>query len=335
MRRERAFGVRQAFTLVELLVVIAIIGVLVALLLPAVQTAREAARRTQCQNNLKQIGIASHNHHDILGEMPRAYVGDTGLSWHVNILPYLEQSNLYNQFDTKTVNNSHGGANRNNPYGLSIPPTYQCPSCAVKKQPFNPPNNTNGPSDLIPATTGQPAAVPHYYGVNGPRGGVGNGGGTGGGTGGGVNSYPTGTATHEGVPAATSGIFQRDGTIRMARITDGTSNTLMVAEMSWVSPLYGTRFRTWVRGGDEYAGIVTGRPSFVVSGRNVTNKINGMQSANLIVPYNDMPFGSMHPGGMNVLMGDASVRFISQNLSMSTYRAIASRDQGETDVTLD
>jgi hypothetical protein len=203
----------------------------------------------------------------------------------------------------------------------------------VKRQPFNPPNNTNGPSDLIPANTGQPAAVPHYYGVNGPRGGVGNGGQTGGGTS--VSTYPTGTATHEGVPAATSGIFQRDGTIRMARITDGTSNTLMVAEMSWVSPQYGTRFRTWVRGGDEYAGIVTGRPSFVVSGRNVTNKINGMQSANLIVPYNDMPFGSMHPGGMNVTLGDASVRFISQNLSMSTYRAIASRDQGETDVTLD
>jgi prepilin-type processing-associated H-X9-DG protein len=130
-------------------------------------------------------------------------------------------------------------------------------------------------------------------------------------------------------------MFQRDGTIRMARVTDGLSNTMMVAEMSWVSAPYGTRFRTWVRGGDEYAGIVAGRPSFVVSGRNVTNPINGIFKANLIVPYNDMPFGSMHSGGMNVCMGDGSVRFLNQNISMSAYRAVASRDQGESDVVID
>jgi len=312
----------RGFTLVELLVVIAIIGVLVALLLPAVQSAREASRRTRCQNNLRQIGIASHNHHDITGEMPKAFNPNTGLSWHVNILPFIEQANLYNQFDTTTVNPSHTAPNRNDPHGLTIVQTYQCTSCPVKRQLFNPPNNTNGPSDLIPPNTGAPAAVAHYYGINGPRGGVG-----------GVN-YPVGTALHEGVPAATSGIFQRDGTIRMARITDGTSNTLMVAEMSWVSTPYGTRFRTWVRGGDEYAGIVTGKPAYVVSCRNVTNPINGMLSANLIVPYNDVPFGSQHSGGMNACMGDASVRFINQTLSMTTYRALASRDEGEV-LTLD
>jgi prepilin-type N-terminal cleavage/methylation domain-containing protein/prepilin-type processing-associated H-X9-DG protein len=319
---------RRAFTLVELLVVIAIIGVLVALLLPAVQSAREAARRIRCQNNFKQIGLASHNHHDVLGELPRAFSPTTGLSWHVNILPYMEQQSLFNSFDTTTVNPSHTAPNRNDPHGLMILQAYQCTSCPVKRQPFNPPNNTNGPTDLIPPNTGSPAAVAHYYGVNGPRGGIGNGGGTGGGVG---NSYPVGTGLHEGVPAATSGIFQRDGTIRMARVTDGTSNTLMVAEMSWVSPKYGTRFRTWVRGGDEYAGIIVGRPSFVVSCRNVTNPINSIFNANLIVPYNDVPFGSMHPGGMNVCLGDGSVRFLSQNLSMSTYRALASRDQGESD----
>jgi prepilin-type processing-associated H-X9-DG protein len=291
----------------------------------------------RCQNNLKQIGLASHNFHDITGEMPRAFSPTTGLSWHVYILPYIEQQALFNQFDTTTVNPSHTAPNRNDPHGLQIIAAYQCPSCSVKRQLFNPPNNTNGTTDLIPANTGTPAAIPHYYGVNGPRGAVGTGAGTGGGGGagtGGGSTYPVGTATHEGVPAATSGIFQRDGTIRMARITDGTSNTMMVAEMSWLSPQYGTRYRTWVRGGDEYAGIIAGRPSFVVSGRNVTNPINGIFNANLIVPYNDMPFGSMHPGGMNVCMGDGSVRFLSQNLGMSTYRAIASRDEGES-ITLD
>lgn len=313
---------RQAFTLVELLVVIAIIGVLVALLLPAVQVAREAARRMRCQNNLKQIGLACHNLHDITGEMPKAFSPTTGLSWHVYILPYIEQQALFNNFDTTTTNPpnpSHTAPNRNDPNGLVIIQAYQCTSCPVKRQLFNPPNNTNGPTDLIPPNTGTPAAVPHYYGVNGPRG----------------SNYPVGTATHEGVPAATSGIFQRDGTIRMARITDGTSNTIMVAEMSWYSTLYGTRFRTWVRGGDEYAGVVVGRPSFVVSGRNVTNPINGIFSANLVVPYNDMPFGSMHSGGMNVCLGDGSVRFLNQNLSMTTYRALASRDEGETITGLD
>src|SRR5947209_12938172 len=131
---------RRAFTLVELLVVIAIIGVLVALLLPAVQAAREAARRMRCQNNLKQIGIACHNFHDAMGELPRAFSPTTGLSWQVNILPYIELGNLYNNFDTTTNNFVHTAPMRNDPNGLVIVPTYQCPSCAVKRQDLNPPS---------------------------------------------------------------------------------------------------------------------------------------------------------------------------------------------------
>jgi prepilin-type N-terminal cleavage/methylation domain-containing protein/prepilin-type processing-associated H-X9-DG protein len=305
----------RGFTLVELLVVIAIIGVLVALLLPAVQSAREAARRMRCQNNLKQIGLACHSLHDVTNEMPKAITAETGMSWHVYILPYIEQQALFSQFDTTTVNYSHGGLKRNDPHGLQIIPAYQCTSCPLKRQPMNAPNHTNGPSDLIPANTGTPAAIPHYYGVNGPRG----------------TNYPVGTATHEGVPAATSGVFQRDSKVRMAMITDGTSNTLMVAEMSWLAPVYGTRYRTWVRGGEEYTGVVAGKPAFYVSGRNITNPINAIQRSNLIAPYNDMPFGSMHSGGMNGCFGDGSVRFLNQNISMATYRSVGSRDQGESE----
>jgi prepilin-type N-terminal cleavage/methylation domain-containing protein len=335
MQRQTSHRIRPAFTLVELLVVIAIIGVLVALLLPAVQSAREASRRSRCQNNLKQIGLACHNFHDINGEFPKAFVPTTGLSWHVMILPYIEQSSLYSQFDTTTVNYSHGGPNRNDPHGLVIIQAYQCTSCPFKRQPLNAPHHTNGPTDLIPPNTGSPAAIPHYYGVNGPRGTVGN---SGGGGSAGAN-YPVGAATHEGVPVATSGIFQRAGQIRMARVTDGTSNTMMVVEMSWVHSQFGTRWRTWVRGGEEYDDrtLTTPKPipGFVVSCRNVTNPINGMLRANLIVPYNDVPFGSQHPGGMNVALGDASVRFLNQNLSMNAYRALASRDEGETDTVTD
>ncbi|HXG10342.1 MAG TPA: DUF1559 domain-containing protein [Gemmataceae bacterium] len=310
---------RSGFTLIELLVVIAIIAILIALLLPAVQKVREAAARSQCANNLKQIGLAVHNYHDSYGKLPNAYAATTGLSWHVYLLPYIEQDNLYRRFDTTTVNPSHTAPNRNDPNGLVKVAVYQCPSCPLREQAFGPPHHTNGPSDLIPPNTGAPAAIPHYYGVNGPRG-------TNPATG---TPYPVGTATHEGVPVATSGMFQRDGAITLVGITDGTSNTLMIAEMSWVSPQFGTRYRSWVRGGDEYSGVIAGRPSFVVSCRNVTNAINSIFTANLIVPFNDVPFGSMHPGGMNACFGDGSVRFLNQSLNMAAYRALASRNGGE------
>ena len=310
---------RGGFTLIELLVVIAIIAILIGLLLPAVQKVREAAARAKCSNNLKQIGLAAHNYHDSFGYLPRAYEAATGLSWHVYILPYIEQGNLYKQFDLTNASFSHTINGRNNPNGLVKIPTYLCPSSPLNEQAFGAPNNTNGTSDLIPAGTGAPAAIAHYYGVNGPRG---------------TNPttgalYPVGTALHETVPAATSGMFQRDGSITLISITDGTSNTIMVAEMSWVSATFGTRYRTWVRGGEEYAGVVTGKPAFVVSGRNLQNPINAIFKTNLIAPYNDMPFGSMHTGGMNSGMGDGSIRFIRDSIDMATYRALGSRNGGE------
>jgi prepilin-type N-terminal cleavage/methylation domain-containing protein/prepilin-type processing-associated H-X9-DG protein len=310
---------RNAFTLIELLVVIAIIAILIGLLLPAVQKIREAANRMKCSSHLKQIGLACHNYHDTNGKLPPAYDAATGLSWHVLVLPFIEQDNLYRMFDFADPSFLHTAPNRNNPHGLVKIAIYQCPSCPLKVQAFGAPNNTNGPSDYIPPGSGVPAAIPHYYGVNGPRG-------TNPTTG---QTYPTGTASHEGVRAATSGMFQRDGELNLAAVTDGTSNTIMVAEMSWISPQFGTRYRSWVRGGEEYAGVVTGRPAFVVSCRNVTNGINSIFRANLIVPYNDVPFGSMHPGGMNAAFGDGSVRFLKQTLTITTYRALASRDGGE------
>ena len=310
---------RRGFTLIELLVVIAIIAILIGLLLPAVQKVREAAARMKCSNNLKQIGLAAHSFHDTNGSLPNAYDPRTGLSWHVLILPYIEQDNLFKQFDMTNASIFHNITGRNNPHGLVKIQTYQCPSSPLTNQAFGAPNNTNGAGDYIPSGSGNAAAIAHYYGVNGPRG---------------TNpasgaAYPTGTATHEGVPVATSGMFQRNGGITLTSVTDGTSNTMMVAEMSWVSNTYGTRYRTWVRGGDEYAGTVAGRPSFVVSGRNVTNAINAIFNANLIVPYNDMPFGSMHTGGMNAAMGDGSVRFLRQSMAIATYRGLASKDGGE------
>jgi prepilin-type N-terminal cleavage/methylation domain-containing protein/prepilin-type processing-associated H-X9-DG protein len=311
---------RRGFTLIELLVVIAIIAILIGLLLPAVQKVREAAARMSCQNKMKQIGLAAHNYHDANGNLPPAYDARTGLSWHVLILPYIEQDNLYRLFDQTNASVSHAIVGRNNPHGLVKLAAYQCPSCPLQEQAFGAPNNTNGDSDRIPGTAaGAPAAIPHYYGVNGPRG-----------TNPSSNTaYPVGTSLHEGVPAATSGMMQRDGKITLMGITDGTSNTMMFAEMSWVQPTFGTRYRTWTRGGEEYAGIIAGRPSFVVSCRNVQNPINSILRTNLIAPYNDVPFGSMHTGGMNSAFGDGSVRFLRDSITMASYRALGSRNGGE------
>src|SRR5262245_7208202 len=122
--RFRNRGRRGAFTLVELLVVIAIIGILVALLLPAIQAAREAARRSQCMNNLKQIGIAAHNYHDTRRELPPMRVWDGDRTWLALLLPHMEEAQVLNLWDPKL------GCFYDQPYELrtAIVNSYYCPS---------------------------------------------------------------------------------------------------------------------------------------------------------------------------------------------------------------
>ena len=284
----------RGFTLVELLVVIAIIGVLIALLLPAVQQAREAARRMQCSNQLKQLGLALHNYHDTHQAFPygaRTKADDPDgsdlMGWHVPILPFIEQKAVYDQSDM-TVN-YHTGVNAG--LGRIKIEAYHCPSGTQIEADDNAVNYTT-----------------HYYGVMGPTG---------------INpmtdtAYPENDSYQGGFSKA--GLFQIDQVRRFRDVTDGTSNSLALGEISW-SDRNGkeTRcYRPWHRGGR--AG------NFMVAAKNVAWPINADETG----MFNDMSFGSHHPGGCQFGLGDASVRFVAETINYDTLLSAASINGAET-----
>jgi prepilin-type N-terminal cleavage/methylation domain-containing protein len=306
---------RRGFTLIELLVVIAIIAILIGLLVPAVQKVREAAARTQCQNNLKQIGLALHAYHDAYKRLPpggmtvpnrTAATSEAGLSFHVLILPFVEQGNLAVQFDpTKGFRQAP-----NVQLGLLSVPIYLCPSTDLVKSTSA--SEKSGSSPLggrfslvdFPWTT-------HYLGNSGPKNGT-------------VYAVEKGSSTNGGL--ATQGVLFRDSKIRLPDIIDGTSNTFLVGEMSFTATRDG--YRTYIRGCNSDAG----NPA-CASTRNVTYPPNSF-------PYNgssgfqDISFGSNHTSGANFLLSDGSVRFISNNVDFTMYQRAASRNGGEV-VTLE
>ena len=295
---------KSGFTLIELLVVIAIIAVLIALLLPAVQQAREAARRSQCKNNPKQLGLAIHNYHDthrvfpVGGFQAGAGIGN-GLGWQVMVLPYFDQAPLYNRF------NFSGTTSGNNPsniissnIALAVQPiaTLQCPSSSKLVNP----DETSG---------GSPTSVSHYIGVMGPTSSL-----TNPVTG---TAYPLDTSNMSFGGYATSGILLRNRVTRMRDVSDGTSNTLLLGEISWNAA---NCWRMWVRG--------CATDGACVSIRNIATGIN-LTPWNNSSNFNNVSFGSMHTGGAQFATADGSVHFISENISMTIYAAMATREAGE------
>jgi len=284
----------MGFTLVELLVVIAIIGVMVGLLLPAVRSAREAARRMSCSNNLKQIGLGVHNYHDTFKKFPPSSFNANKMGWTVHLLPYIEQRSLFEQFDMKLVYN--GGVN--NALGMNRIPSYLCPSIKSPQSSL-----ANGGE----AISGVPTITSSYYGTMGPRG---------------VNPS-TGQAyafTVVGVHGGFSptGFFRQNEQTRFADITDGTTNTFCVGEISWEDRRGNrTRYRTWSRGHNQN--------DWSSAAKNVAQQIN----ADYTAEFNNMSFGSNHPGGCHFLMSDASVQFISQSINFGILLAQASVSGGE------
>jgi prepilin-type N-terminal cleavage/methylation domain-containing protein len=304
---------RRAFTLVELLVVIAIIGVLVALLLPAVQVAREAARRTQCTNHLRQLGLAAHNFHDVNGTFPKQISpnAQTGVSWLCLVLPYLEQKAIADLVQPGQPS-YQAGQNANRVLGRYRIPTLYCPSYI----------ETKSASTIDDITGFGIAYATHYVGNMGPVSTSSTGGG-----------YAIISGGAQGALAC-DGIFPLSPTVvsvnpvnpegvRLSMVTDGTSNTLMTFEVAWKGlELSPGSMRSWVRG-------VTWL-SDSTGAKNVQNAMNTVRY-NGGGNYNSVSLGSNHPSGCNVGMTDCSVRFMSKNIDLNNVLLpLASRAGGET-----
>jgi prepilin-type N-terminal cleavage/methylation domain-containing protein len=328
---------REAFTLVELLVVIAIIGILVALLLPAVQAAREAARRSDCSNRLRQIGIGAHNYHDSLKRMPMHGELPTGLSSLARLAPFMENQTIYDLVDQ----DSHWSHTRNAQAYWTEIPQFRCPSARDVQWTdlFRAPRLGTG---AAPPAAQETALGPHYVGNMGAKPGP-----TRRGTiipacpppsGGRSAAFAppfdtyyqdncsTGTANSGGV--AINGVIFPLSNVSFAKVTDGTSKTMMYGELSWnvgavqpwiVGSITGagetdptsTAARGWVHGAKNIYHPIK------EAALNVPAEADPNSGTRTQTPLTDASLGSEHPGGTHALMCDASVHFIKEDIDLN------------------
>ena len=287
-------GTRRGFTLIELLVVIAIIAILIALLLPAVQQAREAARRTQCKNNLKQIGLALHNYHDTFQKLPPGWIGLTsgapdiygmnGWGWASRILPQLEQSNLSSQLNWNIRMDAPASAVQRS----LVLPFYRCPSdSSPDRWTIQDENGVN----LVELATA------NYVGVFG-------------------KSDIDGCYDTPGIPCVGEGAFYQNSRIAFRDFTDGLSQSFIVGE-------HRTRNDSGFKWNSTWAGVVAGGDDAIV-------RILGTTDHTPNAPANHIDdFNSQHIGGAQFVLGDGAVRFISTNIDLGVYQALATIQGGE------
>jgi prepilin-type N-terminal cleavage/methylation domain-containing protein len=310
-------GRRIAFTLVELLVVIAIIGILIALLLPAVQAAREAARRSQCINNLKQLGLAIHTYHDVQKWLPfgNQYPVNSK-NWRVSVWPYIEQRPLYDQAGFYA-----GDQGFLAPYGTTQQvlqklrmPNWNCPSSPC---PFN------GTAGSEQCWNGGDPQLADYVGIAGacPD-----------------PSNRNSTSNYDGGIYSASGALPPAVSVRMAELTDGTSNVMMVGENADYTMVGTTKtdlrsnyYGAW--GGSTFAANPWGGAPDTWSTGTVTIRyapnIQGTPAGAVHTWEANLPLRSAHPGSVNVLLGDASSRSISDTIDFTVLTNLATRDDGK------
>jgi prepilin-type N-terminal cleavage/methylation domain-containing protein/prepilin-type processing-associated H-X9-DG protein len=304
---------RRAFTLIELLVVIAIIGVLVALLLPAVQKVREAAARMSCANNLKQLGLAMHNYHDTNTMLPdggHPVTVSYPMGWVVRLFPYFEEGNR-----SDTIVRLRGNFDNLGPYrtvysgitGVVTTPVklLVCPSSPLgDKSPDVSSTWTSAPQDH---------GALHYRANGGAAG---------------VNSV---AASEPGRMYVTSGVIYPTSRTRLTDITDGTTNTLLLGESSatkWERTKKGWGgIQPWTWGFYYYQGD----GYLTLDNKVVQYPIN--YSGDFL--YNNTPFTSNHTGGVNIGLCDGSVRFLRDTTPINVLQALATRAHGEVNVNID
>lgn len=296
---------RSGFTLVELLVVIAIIGILVGLLLPAVQAAREAARRMQCSNNVRQIGLALHNYESAHKKFPPGWIanvpaGEPGWGWATALLPFMEQNSVYQRLDL----NVEIIAAQNEPMIQTVIPTFICPSDPSPSlfqiaeahdhshhfsytsfdEDDHEPHNVDDGEKLFAI------AKSNYVGV-------------------------FGTGEVDESPYSSDGAFWGNSRIRMQDFVDGTSNTFVIGERS-------SRL-----GGSLWHGVI---PEANAAFARIVGSTDHVPNSP-VGHFDD--FSSFHATGANFIMGDCSVRLIPDTIDETVYRAMATRHGGEV-VTL-
>lgn len=283
----------RGFTLIELLVVIAIIAVLVALLLPAVQNAREAARRSQCQNNLKQIGLALHNYHDTNQCFPPGWIGVTanqpdvnglnGWGWASKLLHRMEQPALYHAINFKlSVTNVANSSNLVHPL-----PMFRCPSDSSPDTWV-----LNTPSGAPLATL----ATSNYVGNFG------------------TDGLDACLSFSPGATCKGDGVMMHNFSIRLAEIIDGASSTLMIGERKTRSDL--DWHSTWV-------GVVAGGDESFQRVLAVTDHVPNSPAAHVD------DFSSHHATGGYFVLGDGRVRMITSNIDENVYKKLATRSGRE------
>ncbi len=290
---------RNGFTLIELLVVIAIIAVLIALLLPAVQQAREAARRSQCINNLKQLGLALHSYHDTMNVFPPGWLGvqggvshmdgPSGFAWGSHILPYLDQAPLYSRinFNLSCTDASNAVARQ------TVLATFRCPS--------DPSTDTwtigqqGNPSNIL-------ATLPtaNYVGSFGTLG----------------FENICASPPFPAAQCVSNGMFFHNSSTRMRDVVDGMSNTVFLGEHRTNNATTPNWHSTWV-------GVVP-------QGEEAIARILAVSDHTPNHPALHIDdFSSSHTGGVHMLFGDGRVRFITQNIDTNVFKALATRAGGE------